>query len=134
LLACLPSGWLLRTQQAITLADSEPEPDFTVARGDKRTYLTRHPGPADVGLVVEVADTSLQRDRDDKARIYARAGIATYWIVNLIDRQVEVRTGPASAAGLPAYAQRQDFAPGSRVPFTLGAAVVASVPVDELLP
>src|SRR5262249_34402061 len=59
----LPSGWDLRVQSAITLSDSEPEPDLVVVRGDETHYKHRHPGPADIGLIVEVADSSLDRDR-----------------------------------------------------------------------
>src|SRR5262249_16346423 len=58
----LPAGWQVRVQSAITTADSEPEPDLAVVRGDTRTYLARHPGPADIGLLIEVANT-LARDR-----------------------------------------------------------------------
>jgi len=76
----LPAGWCKRCQLAVTLTDSEPEPDLCVARGDRRTYRHRHPGPPDIGLVIEVADTSLAYDRVDKGRAYARAGIVEYWI------------------------------------------------------
>src|SRR4051794_12925617 len=86
----LPSGWLLRIQQTVVLSDSQPEPDGAVARGNPRTYLTRHPGPPDVGLIIEAADSSLLRDQRDKTRIYARAGIVCYWIINLVDHRVEV--------------------------------------------
>jgi Uma2 family endonuclease len=79
----LPPGWDLRVQSAITLPESEPEPDFAIVRGDANAYLTRHPIAADVGLVVEVSDSTLPGDRDDKGRIYARAGIPCYWIVNV---------------------------------------------------
>src|SRR5262245_28451011 len=85
----LPAGWEVCIQSGITLADSEPEPDLAVVREDPAEYITRHPGPADIGLVIEVADSSLPSDRSDKARIYARAGIAVYWIVNVSDRQIE---------------------------------------------
>jgi Uma2 family endonuclease len=126
----LPAGWDCRTQSAITLADSEPQPDVALVRGDERTYLTRHPGPADVGVVIEVSDSTLARDRGDKQRIYAAAGIVCYWIVNLVQGQVEVYTGPAGTA----YALRDDYRPGDGVPLTLDGTVVASVPVADLLP
>src|SRR3954465_1565741 len=48
----VPSGWLLRIQQTLVLSDSQPEPDFAIVRGTPRSYLTRHPGPADTGLVI----------------------------------------------------------------------------------
>src|SRR5262249_46920413 len=80
-----PPGWSLRVQAALTLADSQPEPDFALVRGSAANYSQRHPGPSDTGLVIEVAHSSLLRDQRDKARIYARAGIPCYWIINLID-------------------------------------------------
>src|SRR6266699_2669605 len=67
-----PAGWSLRVQSAVTLPDSQPEPDFAFVRGSAADYETRHPGPGDVGLVIEVADSSLLRDQQDKTRIYAR--------------------------------------------------------------
>ena len=96
-LRLLPPGWDLCVQSAVTLTESEPEPDFAVVRGDETAYLTRHPNAADIGLVVEVSDSALPGDRDDKGRIYAQAGIPCYWIVNINDRQIEVYTAPSGA-------------------------------------
>ena len=129
-LVVVPADWILRTQQAVTFSDSELEPDFALARGNKRSYLKRHPRPADVGKVIEVSDSSLERDRGDKGRIFAAAGIPIYWIVNLVDRQIEVYTGPTAAG----YAQRQDFGPGTQVPFVLDGVTLGHLPVDDLLP
>jgi Uma2 family endonuclease len=130
----LPPGWDLRVQSAVTLTTSEPEPDLAVVRGDENDYLARHPGPADVGLAIEVADATLAGDRVDKGRIYARAGIACYWIINLVDRQVEVYTAPSGSVATPAYAQRQDFPAGDDVTLTLDGAAAASIAVRDLLP
>src|SRR5688500_3470266 len=55
----LPSGWLLRVQQSIQLSESQPEPDVAIARGNARSYLKRHPTPADIGSLIEVANSSL---------------------------------------------------------------------------
>jgi len=77
----------------IPISDSEPEPDLVwVVQGD---YFKRHPEPHEVLLLVEVADSSLCVDRGDKLGVYAEAGIADYWIVNLIDQQIEVYRRPA---------------------------------------
>jgi Uma2 family endonuclease len=97
LYALLPAGWHIRRQDPITLADSEPEPDVVAARGSKRRYRKRHPFAKDVGLVVEVADSTLLLDRHQKASIYSAAGIVAYWIANLADRQVEVFAKPQPA-------------------------------------
>src|SRR5437764_10636552 len=98
-----PAGWSLRVQSAVELSDSQPEPDFAVVRGSAADYETRHPAPADVALLIEVADSSLLRDQRDKTRIYARAGIICYWIINIPDRRVEVYTQPSGPAAVPAY-------------------------------
>lgn len=128
------AGWLLRTQQAIALPDSQPEPDFAVVRGNPRSYLTRHPGPADIGLIIEVADSSLLRDQRDKTRIYARANIPVYWIVNLVDRRIEVYTKPSGSTPVPSYGQFETYQPGDSVPLILDGATLGSLPANEMMP
>jgi Uma2 family endonuclease len=130
----MPSGWTDWTQDPVTLADSEPEPDYAVVRGTDADYTGRKPGPADIGLVVEVADSSLAVDRADSHRIYARAGVPEYWIVNIPDRQVEVYTLPQPAADPPAYAARTDYRPGEAVPVVLDGTTVGTVAVADVLP
>jgi Uma2 family endonuclease len=133
-LRILPSGWDVRIQSAITLPDSQPEPDFAVVRGSAKDYENRHPFGADVGLLIEVADSSLLRDQRDKTRIYARAGIACYWIVNLVDQRIEVYRQPSGPAAVPAYGAFQTFQPGDAVPLVLDAISAGSLPVADLLP
>lgn len=130
----IPKGWRLRVQLTVVLADSQPEPDFSIVRGDARAYLSRHPGPADVSLIGEVADSSLLRDQRDKTRIYARGGIACYWIVNLVDRRIEVYSQPSGPTAVPAYASFRLYQPGDAVPLVLDSNTVGTIPVDELLP
>ncbi len=74
---------------------SEPEPDVAVVAGEPEDYIAAHPSTA--ALVVEVADASLPLDRRFKATIYARAGLREYWIVNLVDRVLEVHREPRVA-------------------------------------
>ncbi|MGL6094962.1 MAG: Uma2 family endonuclease, partial [Fimbriiglobus sp.] len=90
----LPAGWDFQLRDPITLDDCEPEPDLAVIRGDSEDYTIGHPTPKDVPLVVEVAESSLGRDREWKRRIYARNRIPAYWIVNLVENTVEVFTDP----------------------------------------
>jgi Uma2 family endonuclease len=130
----LPSGWDLRIRCAITLAESEPEPDLAVVREDPDGYLKRHPGAADVSLVIEVADSTLDGDRVDKGRVYARNGIPCYWILNVADHQVEVYTAPSDPTASPTYAQRQDYRAGDTVALVLDGNAVAQLPVRDLLP
>ena len=127
-------GWFVQTQSPIILDDrSEPAPDACVVRGSPRDYAHAHPTrPA---LVVEVAQSRLRLARGRKARAYARAGIADYWILNLSDRVVEVHREPAR----PGPARRHW---GYLVIETLGAdatvtplaAPAAAIRVADLLP
>jgi Uma2 family endonuclease len=121
-------------QLTVVLADSQPEPDFTVVRGDARTYFLRHPVPADVGALMEVADASLLRDQRDKTRIYARASIPCYWIINLVDQRIEVYTQPSGATAIPAYGAFQTYQPGDTIPLILDGNAVANLAVSDLLP
>lgn len=84
----------LGVQDPIRLFDSEPEPDVSVARLSPDDYASGHPTAADLLLIIEVADSTLDFDRSQKLPIYAEAGIPEYWIVNLIDRQIEIYRGP----------------------------------------
>jgi Uma2 family endonuclease len=87
-------GWVVRGQDPIAPDDeSEPEPDVAVVPGTHRDYRDAH--PARPVLVVEVAESSLGFDRERKGSLYARAGIADYWILNLVDRVLEVYRDPA---------------------------------------
>jgi Uma2 family endonuclease len=98
--AALPRGWIVRMQAPIALDDeSEPEPDVAVVAGTHIEYRTTHPKRA--ALVVEVADASLVFDRGLKAGLYARGGVEDYWIVNLIERAVEVYRDPAPSPNAP---------------------------------
>ena len=86
-------GFHIRMQGPLELGPhSEPEPDVAVVKGSRAAYRTRHPRTA--VLVVEVSDTTLRNDRNRKASLYARAKIADYWIVNLVDRRLEVYRQP----------------------------------------
>lgn len=130
----LPVGWSVRVQSAISTPESEPEPDLAVVRGGARDYLSRHPGPADIGLLIEVSESSLVRDRDEKGRLFARAGIPCYWIINLVDARVEAYTDPTGPAANPVFRQRQDYGPADSVPLLLGGQVIGLIAVRDLLP
>ena len=98
--AALPYGWLVRIQMPVALDDeSEPEPDVAVVPGTRAGYRASHPSrPA---LVVEVAESSLAFDREDKGSLYARGGVRDYWILNLVDRALEVYHDPAPDPAAP---------------------------------
>lgn len=130
----LPPGWYVDSQEPITLSNSEPEPDIVVVRGDTRQYLDRHPGAEDIALIIEVSDTTLQRDRTIKKRIYARAGIAIYWIVNLVEEQVEVYSQPIVEVEQPDYTQRLDYGRSAVISVIIEGVEIGAIDVNSLLP
>ncbi len=105
---------VVRVQLPLDLSnESQPEPDFAVVT--KALHRTSRPHPATADLVIEVSYTSLAYDRDEKGALYATAGIPEYWIVNLVDGQIEVsrNPGPDSLAAFGArYQQRNTFQQG----------------------
>jgi Uma2 family endonuclease len=132
--AALPTGWVVSVQSPVSLDDdSEPEPDLVVAAGGPDDYLDAHP-TAPV-LVVEVAESSLAFDRRDKGSLYARAGVPEYWIINLVDRVLEVYRDPGREPSAPstwAYRSKATLAAPSIVtPVGLPG---VRVPVAGLLP
>jgi Uma2 family endonuclease len=128
----LPEGWHVRNQEPITLADSEPEPDLSVVRGARGKYLAQHPGPGDIALVVEVSDSTLVTDRG-KARIYARAGIREYWIVNLVARSLEIHSEPQPGPDA-SYASCHALRAGERAQLVIEGQGLGSIEVASLLP
>lgn len=89
-------AYFVREEKPIALDDqSEPEPDVVVVPGQPRDYRDSH--PAQPVLIVEVADTSLALDRLRKGGLYARAGVADYWVLNLVDEVLEVYREPVRA-------------------------------------
>jgi Uma2 family endonuclease len=130
----LPDEYVRRVQSGTTTEDSEPEPDIAVVRGPKRRYTKRHPRPQEMLLIVEVADTSLRRDRTIKLRVYARSKVPVYWIINLLERQIEVYTAPTGPANKPKYRQRRDYGANEEVPLVIDGKEVGRIPVRDLLP
>ena len=132
--AAFGPGWEVRVQGPVALDDeSEPEPDVAVVSGTARDYRDAHPSrPV---LVVEVAESSLAADRGDKGSLYARAGLGEYWIVNLVDRCLEVYRAPvpdASASFGWRYRSIQILLVGGAVAPL--AAPAGAVRVTDLLP
>lgn len=128
------SGWDVRGQLPVALDDeSEPEPDVSVVPGNFRDY--RHDHPARPVLVVEVAESSLAVDRREKAGLYARAGLADYWIVNLADHALEVHRDPV-ADPLAPYGWRYASVVTLRAGDTVAplAAPASPIPVVDLVP
>ena len=109
----LASRAILRCQDPIILSsESEPEPDFAIVKNRDDEYLSRHPTPEEIILVIEIADSSLNYDREVKLPLYAEAGIANYWIFNLIENQLETHQNIYQKCQENfAYSQQQIFLP-----------------------
>jgi Uma2 family endonuclease len=127
----LPAGWTWRKEEPVRIPDyDEPEPDVAIVRGSDADYQHRIPTVGDVGLLVEVSGSTLIHDRRQKGVVYANAGIPVFWIVNLVDRRIEVYTRPTKSG----YKSRKDYLPGQQVPLTIDGRKLPPVPVDDLLP
>jgi putative restriction endonuclease len=128
----LPDEFIVSGQLPVTLQISEPEPDLAILRGPDSRYQDRHPGTEDVLLIVEIADTSLPKDRGIKSRIYAGAKIPSYWIFNVVDRIVEVYAEPRSGRK-PSYKKPTIYGFDEKLPLILDGKKIADLPLRELL-
>lgn len=126
----LPSGWFVRIQNVLRTADSEPEPDVAIAIGSPADFRDRHPAGRNVVLVVEVAESSLEQDWR-KCRIYARAGVPVYWIVDLKAMHLEVFSRPNRTKG--AYRDHVRLAPGDEASLELASNRPLKVSLSDFL-
>ncbi len=134
LLRLVPAGWTWRGQMPVALAASMPEPDFAVARGTDDDYAQAAPVANQLGIIVEVSDSSLTYDRHEKLAMYAADRIPVYWIVNVPDRRVEVYEQPSGPSPTPGYGVATVYRHGDAVPVVIGGANVGSIAVDDLFP
>lgn len=132
----LSTGWHVRSDRPLRIParTSVTEPDLVVARGEIRDYLKRHPEPVDVSLVIEVAASSLEEDRTLMARVYGGGGVARYWIINLVDHQVEVYSQPSGTEEPLGYRHCEIFRPGQSIPVVIDETEVTRIAVAEILP
>ncbi|HVL12539.1 MAG TPA: Uma2 family endonuclease [Gemmata sp.] len=128
-----PAGWWLRLQSPLKVDEAnDPFPDVAVVKGSPRDY-TAHPSTA--ALVIEVADTSLSEDLAEKAERYATAGVADYWVLDIVNRQLHVLRDPQplpKGFGVTAYRKQSVLGPADRV--SPLAAPGTSILVGDLLP
>jgi Uma2 family endonuclease len=127
----LPGGWHARAEKPVRLPtrDSMPEPDISVVRGEPDDYLDLDPGPDDVALVVEVSDSTIVAVRI-MATTYGGGPISAYWVVNAIDRQIEVYANPVDGVYPPPIIVPETGA----VDLIIDGQVVAGLPAADLLP
>ena len=129
----LPGDWIIRVQSPVTLANSEPEPNLAVVRGPEERYCSAHPKPGDIGIVIEVADTTLEEDQTAKARVYAKAAIPHYWIVNLVAAAIEVHSRPKAGKN-PKYQTKEILDLDQEVRVILAGRTRGTFPVRRLFP
>lgn len=123
------SAFHVREARPIRIETSEPEPDVSVLSGHPHDYHGRHPEPEEMALLVEVSDTTLAYDRARKAALYARGGVAEYWIVDLNGRHLIVHRGPLADGG---WTEIRTLGPGEYVaPLSVPE---SSIAVAEILP
>jgi Uma2 family endonuclease len=133
----VPEGWCTWSKSPILVDDfSAPLPDFTIVRGTPNSYYQRGtvPRPEDIGLVVEVAESSLRKNLTETLQTYARAGLPCYWVVNLVARRVEVYSEPVVEGETARYAVSELIEVGKDVPLVLDGREVARIPARDLLP
>lgn len=127
----LPEELATRVKSPVVTHDSEPEPDISVLAGPPSRYCDHHPTTGDVILIVEVADCAIDKARY-KTAIYASIGVPAYWMVNLQDRCVEVRTQPEPARRR--YGVTAIHRAGDSIEVCFGDTLLARVQVDDLFP
>lgn len=135
LIRLVPVGWYIQPEQPIAIEDDGlPEPDLAVVRGAADDHGDRAPGPRDLGLVVEIADSSLSVDSGAVLETYAAQRIPIYWIVNIPKRRVEAYRDPTGPADSPSYRECRQYRPGEQVPVVLDGVEVGAVAVADFLP
>ena len=129
----LQTGWTIRIQSPITAGGSEPEPDLAVVQGPAQRYLTAHPRAENIGMLIEISDTTILHDRTQKGRVYAKARIPIYWIVNLTELHVEVHTNPRGGKS-PGYRLRRVFALDAKIDVILNGRSFGEISVISFFP
>jgi Uma2 family endonuclease len=129
----VPSHWQMLMAHPLVTADSRTEPDLLVVRGRLNDTASEPALPPDVPWVMEIADASLAFDRRTKRRIYARAAIPIYWLLNLPDRQLEVHANPSGPVPMPDYQEQRVYRLDEEVAFVLEADL-GLVRVGDLIP
>jgi Uma2 family endonuclease len=130
----LPAEFVIRTQMSAMIGNNVLEPDLCIVRGPARTYLRRHPRADDILFIVEVSDSSLARDRKQKAMIDAENAIAVYWIVNVTDRTLEVYSHPVMIADACEYRDCTKYDIGDSLTVVFDGINLGSIAIQTLMP
>ncbi len=137
LVARLPAGWSLWPESTIVLDEKNaPLPDFSVIRSGNllgRANPERYPEPRDIGLLIEVAVTSLRADLTTALEPYARFGVPAYWVVDVLGRRLLAHSEPRLEKDRGVYARVETYQTGQSIPLVLDGQEVALIPFDEIL-
>ena len=131
----LAVDWLISEEKSVRLGRLwRPEPDIAILRGPNSRYRKIDPSAADIGLLIEVAESSYATDRGEKWRAYAAARIPIYWIVNLNQSRIEVYTDPVGRGKKASYRQATNFGIDAEMPIVIDGREVAQFAVKDVLP
>lgn len=127
----IPNGWYIAKEDPVVVSDwSKPEPDLAIVRGQAEDYIDHDVTASDLALVVEIAESSLSTDQQDMVLIYVLSAIPLYWIINLVDRCVEVYSDPGAAG----YQSCERISSGQYVAVVVEGVEVGRIAVADLLP
>ena len=130
----VPEGWFPTQESPLAIGVNKvPEPDAMVVRGRVDDFSRRPPSGKDVALVVEVSASSLERDLGPKQTAYAAEGIPVYWVVNLVDRRIDVHSNPTPRGKVAKYDTVQIFQENDAVPIVLDGVEVGRIVVSDVL-
>ena len=133
----LPAGWFLATEGQFKLdRKNSPLPDIAVIRGDPRVYFAkdRRPNATDMGLVIEVAVTSLTKDLGPNLERHARAKVPNYWVADVKGRRILAHSRPRMSKGRGVYGLSQIISPGGTLPLLLDGVEVVRFAYEDLMP
>jgi Uma2 family endonuclease len=127
--------WTIREEKAIQLDPFwRPEPDITIAHGSYLNYQTRRPGPHEIELVIEITEASQDTDRGRKYHGYAASGLPAYWIVDLVNRVVEVHSKPTGSGNEACYDAVELFDETREIALVLSGQEYGRIAVKHILP
>lgn len=131
----LPEDWCVWPESTVVLDPrTAPLPDFSVIRGaNPLEFGDRYPDPRDIGLLVEIAVSSLRKDLGPALEKYARAGIPAYWVMDVPGRRILTFSEPRIEDGGGIYSRAETYQAGQSLPLILDGQEVAMIPFDELL-
>jgi Uma2 family endonuclease len=131
----LPDPWFVSEEKPVKLGRYWfPEPVIAVVRGPDHRFETKTPEAIDLGLVVEVSESSYLMDRGRKWNLYASARVPTYWIVNLAQRRFEIFGEPSGRGRSAAYRQAQVYVDGQSIPVWIDGQEIGQIAVSDALP